>query len=79
MLLGEIGENPEKQHQPPSPDTIYQLTKGVLMKAEFTDEERKKVFRGIKKKYSKVAKKPEGLFKYPTGRAGLEGLGYNDS
>lgn len=49
------------------------------MEAEFTDKERKKIFRGIKKKYSKVAKKPEGLFKYPTGRAGLEGLGYNDS
>ncbi len=49
------------------------------MEVEFTDKARKKIFRGIKKKYSKVARKSEGFFKYPTGRVGLEGLGYNDS
>jgi arsenite methyltransferase len=28
-------------------------------------------------KYVKVAENPEGLFKYPTGRAGMEALGYD--
>ena len=30
-----------------------------------------------RRKYVKVAENPEGMFKYPTGRAGLEALGYD--
>ena len=41
-----------------------------------TDTDRKKIYKAIHKKYKKVAQKPSGLFKYPTGRAGLEALQY---
>jgi SAM-dependent methyltransferase len=40
-------------------------------------EDKKKIENGIREKYAKVAASPEGLFKYPTGRAGLEALGYD--
>ena len=40
-------------------------------------EEKKKIENGIREKYAKVAASPEGLFKYPTGRAGLEALRYD--
>ena len=41
-----------------------------------TAKDRKKINKAISKKYKKVAKSPSGLFKYPTGRAGLEALQY---
>ena len=41
-----------------------------------TDTDRKKIHKALRKKYKKVAQKPDGLFKYPTGRAGLEALQY---
>jgi arsenite methyltransferase len=41
-----------------------------------TSTDRKKIDKAIRKKYKKVAKSPAGLFKYPTGRAGLEALQY---
>ncbi|MCU0580668.1 MAG: methyltransferase domain-containing protein [Desulfobacterota bacterium] len=40
-------------------------------------EDKKKIESGIREKYAKVAAGPEGLFKYPTGRAGLEALSYD--
>lgn len=40
-------------------------------------EDKKKIETGIREKYAKVATSPEGLFKYPTGRAGLEVLKYD--
>ena len=40
-------------------------------------EDKKKIEDGIREKYAKVAASPEGLFKYPTGRAGLEALKYD--
>ncbi len=43
----------------------------------FTAEDRKHIKEGIAGKYRKVAISPEGSFQYPTGRAGLEGLGYD--
>ncbi len=43
----------------------------------FTSKQREKIATGILGKYSKVAQKPEGLFKYPTGRAGLLHLNYS--
>jgi len=46
------------------------------MDAFLTDKDRKKIHKAIRKKYQKVAKNPSGLFKYPTGRPGLEALQY---
>lgn len=47
------------------------------MKSDFTAEDRKKIEGGIRGKYAKVAVNSEGLFSYPTGRAGLETLKYD--
>jgi SAM-dependent methyltransferase len=46
------------------------------MESVFTEKEKGKIQKAIRKKYAKVAKKPEGLFNYPTGRPGLEALHY---
>lgn len=40
-------------------------------------EDKQKIETGIREKYTKVAAGPQGLFKYPTGRAGLEALRYD--
>jgi hypothetical protein len=42
------------------------------MKNQLTPQDRKRIEEGIRGKYTKVSDSPEGLFKYPTGRAGLE-------
>jgi arsenite methyltransferase len=47
------------------------------MEDTFTPEDRRKIEAGIGEKYRKVAISPEGNFKYPTGRAGLEGQKYD--
>jgi SAM-dependent methyltransferase len=47
------------------------------METEFSVKEKDKIYKGIRKKYKQVAKKPDGLFKYPTGKAGLEALQYD--
>ncbi len=47
------------------------------MNINFTAQDRKKIEDGIRGKFAKVAVNPEGLFRYPTGRAGLEGLKYD--
>ena len=47
------------------------------MEIEFKPKERSKIEKGIRKKYKKAAKSPKGLFKYPTGSAGLETLKYH--
>ncbi len=47
---------------------------GNIMETEFSSQEKDKISKGIRKKYKQVAKKPDGLFKYPTGKAGLEAL-----
>lgn len=47
------------------------------MELPLTPEDRKKIETGIREKYAKAATSLEGLFKYPTGRAGLEALGYD--
>ena len=46
------------------------------MEFQFTEKEKGKIQKAIRKKYAKVAKKPQGLFKYTTGREGLEALQY---
>ena len=43
----------------------------------FTPDQRARIERGLQEKYSRVAVTPEGNFRYPTGRAGLEGLKYD--
>jgi arsenite methyltransferase len=46
------------------------------MEAFLTDKDKAKIEKAIRKKYKKVARTPNGLFKYPTGRVGLEALQY---
>jgi arsenite methyltransferase len=43
---------------------------------ELTPKDRKRIKESIRGKYTKVARNPENLFKYPTGRRGLETLKY---
>jgi arsenite methyltransferase len=47
------------------------------MDAGLTLQDQKRIEESIKGKYAKVAVSPEGLFRYPTGRAGLETLHYD--
>jgi len=47
------------------------------MVEDLNEQERRLIRQGIREKYVKVAVSPQGLFKYPTGRAGLEALGYD--
>ncbi len=47
------------------------------MEEKITQKDRTRIQAGIRGKYRKVAQSPGGLFKYPTGRAGLEGLAYD--
>lgn len=48
------------------------------MQTQFTQKDKERIETGIRGKYVKVANKGVGgLFKYPTGRAGFEGLRYD--
>ena len=47
------------------------------METQISQNDKDRIEAGIRGKYVKVADSPEGLFKYPTGRAGLEGLQYD--
>lgn len=47
------------------------------METRITQEDLKQIEAGIRNKYSRVADSPEGQFKYPTGRDGLEALKYD--
>ncbi len=47
------------------------------MKIDFTAQDRKRIEEGIREKYAKVAVSADGLFNYPTGRAGLAALKYD--
>jgi SAM-dependent methyltransferase len=49
------------------------------MKTSFTAADRSGIEKVIREKYAKAARSLEGLFRYPTGRAGLEGLRYDPS
>ncbi len=46
------------------------------MESRITIDDLKKIEAGIREKYRKVAQNPDGQFKYPTGRKGLETLNY---
>jgi 2-polyprenyl-3-methyl-5-hydroxy-6-metoxy-1,4-benzoquinol methylase len=52
---------------------------GHKMDTQISNEDLKQIENGIKEKYSKVATRPEGHFRYPTGRKGLEALNYDSS
>jgi hypothetical protein len=41
---------------------------------ELTPQDKERIEASIREKYLKAAASPEGLFRYPTGRAGLEAL-----
>lgn len=47
------------------------------MNTLFTSEEKEQIRQGIQEKYAKVALNPEGNFRYPTGRKGLEEQKYD--
>ncbi len=47
------------------------------METRLTPEDRGKIVKNIREKYIKVASSPEGLFRYPTGRKGIEALAYD--
>ena len=47
------------------------------MSSPLSTQDLKQIHNGIRDKYAKVAVSPEGQFKYPTGRAGLEQLKYD--
>ena len=47
------------------------------MKTILCDEDKKKIEKGLRKKYTQVAISPEGSFRYPTGEDGLKGQNYN--
>jgi len=47
------------------------------MDSQIRMDDLNKIEAGIRKKYSEVAKSPEGQFQYPTGRKGLETLNYD--
>ena len=47
------------------------------MMDELSGEDLIRIKEGIRKRYAKVAVTPEGTFRYPTGKAGLEGLKYD--
>ena len=46
------------------------------MAVGLSNEQQRKIEIGIRKRYRQVAVSPDGQFSYPTGRAGLEKLGY---
>lgn len=47
------------------------------MDTQFTAEDKERIKQGIQQKYAKVAASPDGNFRYPTGRKGLEEQGYD--
>ncbi len=46
------------------------------MENELTCQDKQRIEESIRQKYLKAAASPEGLFQYPTGRAGLQALDY---
>ena len=49
------------------------------MESQITIDDLKKIEAGIREKYIKVAQNPDGQFKYPTGKKGLEALKYENA
>jgi arsenite methyltransferase len=49
------------------------------METALSNEDKRKIEDSVRLRYSKAAQNPEGRFRYPTGKAGLEALGYDRS
>lgn len=49
------------------------------MEPLLTENEKSMIHETIRQRYHKVAESPEGQFRYPTGRAGLVALGYDQA
>ena len=49
------------------------------MESLITRDDLKKIKAGIREKYNKVAQSPDGQFKYPTGKKGLEALNFENA
>jgi len=47
------------------------------MEIKLTPDDKSKIIKSILNKYAKVSEAPDGLFKYPTGKSGLEGQNYD--
>jgi 2-polyprenyl-3-methyl-5-hydroxy-6-metoxy-1,4-benzoquinol methylase len=47
------------------------------MSDNLTEGDRERIHAGIRNKYARVASSPQGQFRYPTGREGLERLQYD--
>jgi arsenite methyltransferase len=46
------------------------------MENDLSSQDKQQIAETIRRKYVRVAESPEGLFRYPTGRAGLAALNY---
>jgi hypothetical protein len=55
----------------------FEKLKDGKMEVDLNIQEKQRIEEGLREKYSKVAVSPEGQFRYPTGRAGLEALKYD--
>lgn len=51
--------------------------KGLIMESLLTNEDRRKIQEGIRKRYARVSVTPERSFRYPTGIAALKKLEYD--
>jgi arsenite methyltransferase len=47
------------------------------MEPKLSSKDRKRIEESIRQKYARVSESPEGLFTYPSGRAGIEALKYD--
>ena len=51
--------------------------KGEVMEIRLSAEDRKCIEESIRQKYARVSESPDGLFRYPTGQAGIKALKYD--
>jgi hypothetical protein len=58
-------------------ESLAYMNQGGTMIDQLSEEDLRRIKEGIRIRYSKVALTPEGTFRYPTGRAVLEGLRYD--
>ena len=68
-----------KRRYIPNISSNFFYERGKTLDYQFTTEDLDKIDAGIREKYLKAAKSPEGLFKYPTGKKGLKALHYDKS
>lgn len=49
----------------------------MIMQTHISQKDKERIEAEVREKYTQFAASPEGLFKYPTGRAGLDALNYD--